>query len=400
MSKEKYSGPKVTNTETFIRKARWVHGDSYSYPKTVYKSSREYVTVTCPLHGDFVQQARSHLEGYNCKKCSQEISNKNLETSPTRKRRTTEDFIRDSTNTHGNLYDYSKVNYRTAHEKVVIGCCLHGDFLQTPNSHIRGAGCPTCSGNYLDHSMFIKKCKDVHGHVYDYSHVEYVNNTSKVKIICREHGEFLQAPNSHLSGAGCPRCVGRGKTTEDIVEQFIEIIGDKYDYSHVVYTDYDSKVKIICKEHGAFWQHISNHLKGWNGCPECSRLCRSLAWKPESSYGMHGYYGTSSPSNLYVLILDEDTIKVGVAKDICQRVKQIQKESGYSPKIVHSISGPACEVFDLEQRILYKEEVTKKVVDVHFAGSRECLYLSELPKVLQIIEDWEKSKEESFSETS
>ena len=41
---------------------------------------------------------------------------------------------------------------------------------------------------------------------YDYSLVRYVNNHTKVKIICPIHGVFEQTPDSHLQGAGCPRC--------------------------------------------------------------------------------------------------------------------------------------------------------------------------------------------------
>lgn len=39
-------------------------------------------------------------------------------------------------------------------------------------------------------NKFIKKARDVHGDKYDYSKVEYVNNKTKVCIVCPEHGEF------------------------------------------------------------------------------------------------------------------------------------------------------------------------------------------------------------------
>ena len=46
--------------------------------------------------------------------------------------------------------------------------------------------------------------------IYDYSEVEYINNHTKVKIICRKHGIFLQAPDSHMCGRGCPSCAKSG----------------------------------------------------------------------------------------------------------------------------------------------------------------------------------------------
>ena len=53
---------------------------------------------------------------------------------------------------------------------------------------------------------FKEKAQKVHGEKYDYSKVEYVNNSTKVCIICPEHGEFWQTPNNHLHGYGCPKC--------------------------------------------------------------------------------------------------------------------------------------------------------------------------------------------------
>lgn len=52
----------------------------------------------------------------------------------------------------------------------------------------------------------IEGFKKVHGDKYNYSLVEYVNNSSKVKIICPEHDIFEQSPSKHLIGRGCPKC--------------------------------------------------------------------------------------------------------------------------------------------------------------------------------------------------
>lgn len=53
---------------------------------------------------------------------------------------------------------------------------------------------------------FIKRAREIHGDKYDYSKVEYVNNHTKVCVICPKHGEFWQVPSSHLRGHGCPIC--------------------------------------------------------------------------------------------------------------------------------------------------------------------------------------------------
>ena len=110
---------------------------------------------------------------------------------------------------------------------------------------------------------FIEKAKAVHGDKYDYSKVEYVKAKEKVCIICQEHGEFWQTPNNHLRGEGCPFCYGSKKlTTEEFISKAKQIHGNKYDYSNVNYVNKYTKVCIICPEHGEFWQKPSNHLKG------------------------------------------------------------------------------------------------------------------------------------------
>ena len=59
----------------------------------------------------------------------------------------------------------------------------------------------------LDKDTFIKRAREIHGVKYDYSKVEYVNAQTKVCIICPEHGEFWQKPYSHISSRrGCPVC--------------------------------------------------------------------------------------------------------------------------------------------------------------------------------------------------
>lgn len=53
---------------------------------------------------------------------------------------------------------------------------------------------------------FIDEANKIHNHWYDYSEVVWVNKSNKVKIICPEHGPFLQKPYVHLKGSGCRQC--------------------------------------------------------------------------------------------------------------------------------------------------------------------------------------------------
>jgi very-short-patch-repair endonuclease len=116
------------------------------------------------------------------------------------KKLTTSIFIKNAKSIHGDKYDYSLVEYYKSSTKIKIMCPEHGVFQQIPNNHvIQKQGCPICGGNEkLTTSIFIKNAKSIHGDKYDYSLVEYKNNKTKVKIICPEHGVFEQTPNSHI----------------------------------------------------------------------------------------------------------------------------------------------------------------------------------------------------------
>ena len=172
---------------------------------------------------------------------------------------------------HEKKYDYSLVNYTNAHVKVEIICPIHGIFLQKPNQHLMGNGCPKCIGRSKTINEYIKICGEKHNNKYDYSLVNQldIDNDNKISIICPEHGIFNQKSSSHLFKRGCPKCGGSLKlTTEDFIEKANQIHGYKYDYSLVNYNGNKLKVEIICPEHGNFTQRANSHLNG-QGCPIC-----------------------------------------------------------------------------------------------------------------------------------
>ena len=185
------------------------------------------------------------------------------------------EFVLKAKEVHGDKYDYSKVNYTGCRNEVVIVCSEHGEFRQMPYKHLQSKGCPKCGyltvqkKLSLNREEFIEKAKKIHGDKYDYSKVEYINNKTKVCIICPEHGEFWQTPQAHLQGEGCLICCGKFKfDTEEFIKRAREVHGNKYDYSKVEYVDAHTPVCIICYEHGEFWQKPYVHLQN-HGCPIC-----------------------------------------------------------------------------------------------------------------------------------
>ena len=122
------------------------------------------------------------------------------------KRKTTEQFVQEARIVHGNRYDYSKTEYNGKDVKVVIICQEHGEFLQRPNNHLQGQGCPKCGGHYMNTEYFKEKSTKIHKGEYNYDKVEYKDQRSKVIITCPIHGDFLQSPQDHLQGNGCQKC--------------------------------------------------------------------------------------------------------------------------------------------------------------------------------------------------
>ena len=264
----KCGGNYIPTTEEWIASARKLHGDKYDYSKVKYVSSATKVCIICPEHGEFQQLPSQHLSGRGCPKCANEATGERCRSSK-------EEFIKKAREKHGDKYDYTKVEYVNSKTKVCIICHEHGEFKQTPHSHLQGQGCPKCSGKCVPTTEeWITSAHNVHGNKYDYSKVVYVDSKTKVCIICSEHGEFQQLPSQHLSGRGCPTCGVEKQTStkEEFIKKAKEIHGDKYDYSKVDYSNAHTKVCIICPNHGEFWQTPSQHLQG-DGCPKCGGTC-------------------------------------------------------------------------------------------------------------------------------
>lgn len=254
--------PNNSKSQQFINKAKEVHGDFYGYDKTLFVNTRTKVVITCPEHGDFEQSPRSHLNGVRCAKCA------GVGKSDTKS------FVKAAKAIHGSKYRYSLVRYKGNKTKVVITCPEHGDFEQVPSSHLKGHGCAECAANYkMTTSSFIKKSEAAHEGKYDYSKANYISATESVVIICPEHGEFLQRAGEHVSGKGCVSCGGsQPYTTETFIAKAKAVHGDKYDYSKVNYVNAKTKVVIICPDHGEFHQQLQTHIDSKAGCPKCAHI--------------------------------------------------------------------------------------------------------------------------------
>src|SRR5690606_22516277 len=141
-----------------------------------------------------------------------------------------------------------------------------------------------CMGIKLTVDLFIEKARKIHSNKYNYDFKNYSNCKSIIKIECPNHGWFEQIAKNHIVGYGCSLCGEESKykklvsSKEEFVKKAILEHGHIYDYSKVIYVNSKTKIEIICKKHGSFWQKPNAHLagrsvkgkqKGGSGCPKC-----------------------------------------------------------------------------------------------------------------------------------
>ena len=249
-------------TKEFIKKAQNIHNNKYNYSKTIYVNSKTKIVLECPVHGEITQNPRAHLNSCGCQYCA---SNKI----------TTTTFINKSNEIHDFLYSYNKSIYVSMRKKLKIKCKIHGIFEQEPRAHLAGQGCPKCGllspKRYKkDLNHFIDLANNVHNNFYDYSKTIYENSKTKVIITCPIHGDFKQRASAHTSGQKCPKCsISKPITTKEFIRKAQNIHNNKYDYSKTRYINANTKLTIICPNHGEFKQKATAHINSKNGCPKC-----------------------------------------------------------------------------------------------------------------------------------
>lgn len=197
--------PKRLTLSEFVSRSSKTHDGFYSYEHSTYRNNSSPTAITCPNHGVFLQSPMSHLAGQGCTECGKQKKSR-------LKTKTTDQFIQSAISVHGDRYSYEKSFYVRSDKKIEIICRAHGVFLMTPSAHTGGQGCSRCADelNALKRlkpfSEFLLQANTVHNNKYCYVESTYSGDSKKLEIICEDHGSFLQSPNRHLRGSGCPKC--------------------------------------------------------------------------------------------------------------------------------------------------------------------------------------------------
>ena len=283
----------------------------------------------------------------------------------------------------GNKFDYSKFVYVDCKTPGIIICPEHGEFLKTPDEHLRlKNGCPQCKrrkqskGEEMTFEEFLEKARKKYNNKFGYRCDNWVGLVkSKVILICPEHGEMEINPRSHISDItkfGCPKCgnIERAKSkTEEyqkVINKLKKLYNGFYYYpeeNSKTYINKKSKIKIICPEHGEFVKSVQKHMSGQE-CHKCKMkhlietnqlpggYCEDLFKdKPELK---------TEPALLYYFsINDGKMFKIGITKKDTtkKRISALVKKAnllGSKIKIeeLHSKKYTLYEAFQIEQKIL------------------------------------------------
>jgi hypothetical protein len=226
---------KYMDKELFVYESKLIHGDVYSYNKSIFLGKKKKLTIYCNKHHLYFQQTpEKHLAGHGCPKCRYEKASAS-------KMKTLDEFIERSKTIHGNKYDYSHSIYKGSDKPITLIChekdnngIEHGKFDITPNNHLHKSnpqGCPKCGRissalkRVKPFETFVKEANVVHDNKYSYVKETYTNASSIVDIICPIHGLFPQKGTDHIClKQGCPKCSNQMSMAEEEIVNFLKSI--------------------------------------------------------------------------------------------------------------------------------------------------------------------------------
>jgi hypothetical protein len=177
------------------------------------------------------------------------------------------DIIFEFDRVHNGKYKYDITSYNNNKQIIDIVCEAHGVFNMSVSQHLKGYGCPYCAGFKKTKVQIIDELKRVHKNFYDYSISSWNNLTDKIKIICPDHGIFIQSLKIHLKGSKCQKCSLRHRESNDDFIKRMKSLDENIITSITQYQGTNKPVLFICKEHGIIerWpQSIKGHI-----CRKC-----------------------------------------------------------------------------------------------------------------------------------
>jgi len=267
---------------------------------------------------------------------------------------TKDEVIKLMSEKHKNKYSYNIPEFKTVKDKFVANCSKHGNFETNFDNHYNGGkGCSACGDERTAKKKTMSKDRvfsdifKAHGDLYDYSKSIYKNTETKIEIICKTHGSFWQAPEKHKLGQHCPECAD---TTPMNTKKFLERLPSKHEgvYSY----------EMISEDHFLVNGKVLPILCKLHGLfYQHYRNHLNGSGCPEcTTYGFN-----KRKSGTFYILNEGNTVKVGITnRDVNVRLKEINK-TGKS-FVIHSTlyfdNGEHCSTLETEllkfMRSLYK----------------------------------------------
>lgn len=372
--------------EFYLEKAKAKFGDKFDYSKVgiVTKSSDEIV-VTCPNHGDIKTSFSVHLgSATGCFSCGRESSQKS-------RRFSHKEFLNKVEDIYGEV-DWVLLNKYTHNSDHMYLQDKYGMHKMRAKSMFLGNTLTIRSA--IDKTEYtINRFIEKHGNRYDYSSFEYKTAKSDSTIICKKHGGFRRSANDHLNGCGCPKCKGEEfrerimSNTEDFINKAKPVHNGFFSYDKVDYKSAIEKVTITCPLHGDFEQTPNSHLHGY-GCYDCSRL----GFKRDE---LDIDKAKKIKCYLYLIKLsnkDETFYKVGISRRPKKRFYDL-KRHGFNLEKVQMVFGNLLDSVTIESKVLREFKCFKYMPVTEMHGYTEC-FTKDLPikEVKQYIEELKNIK--------
>jgi len=210
---QKCGGNYSMSNEEYIEALGKVHGDKYDLSLVNFTGTRHRVIGICEKHGEFTLRADHFLSGGNCPQCARLAT---IEKT----RSNTEEFKEKVKAVHGDKYNFDKSVYTGSQDEITVTCSKHGDFKSIPSRLLLGNGCYSCSSETANitkkkikeesaetrFDSFVTRAIKIHGNKFKYHFKDFVDMKTKTRITCNKHGDFWQAPSSHIQDIGCPSC--------------------------------------------------------------------------------------------------------------------------------------------------------------------------------------------------
>ena len=256
-------------TEEIIKRGKKLYGDRYSYEKTdsLNRDKRGRVCFTCNVCGnDFWEKpslflSKNRRKKSNCPNCAKILTEKNKKIAKERHENyinnsvhDTESFIKRLEEKFPGFYDTKDVEYTKYTQNVIL--YHEGKKIVTSPLTVLYNKRPILQNKVHNTETFIEKAKKIHGDKYIYFKTEWVNAKTDVIITCKKHGDFIQKPNNHLSGYGCPYC-NNSKLENDIKNYLNE--------NNIKYINHCNKKEFSWLER----QHLDFYLPDYNIAIEC-----------------------------------------------------------------------------------------------------------------------------------